>query len=398
MKNKKIAILVALIAVLAACVVAFLVFGGLLSQDETPTEPVASLKEVLAHQRSQVLETGKTLQLDIPQGREVTFASSNEKVATVNESGLVTAVGKGMALITVSDSRESAACGVIVDAKGSMIDVTKLSTKEIFTNLELHSAAEITGMAVDAEKQVVYFAQGPLGIENYAPLNSDVLVSKVELKDNAWKLSDWMRFSGCGKGSISLDKDGETPRLWMECNGDYVGYGKAISLVEWSDNAYAEDSFGKVFHPRGISGGMTVTADTENNMVLVYDRAEKCYRVYDRADMLAGEEAPEYVHSFRCKANQTPAAGVDDSKGRYNASIHGYALHDGYLYQFSGSSSIYLSVFDLEGNLQYCHRLTDLPETDYYMPASISVADGKIYVAIATCSSEYNLANLLVFE
>lgn len=400
MKNKKIVILIALIAVLAACLVALLVFKGSLFPDKAPQETVAleSIQQLLAHQRSQLLETGKTFQLDLPKDREVVVSSSNEKVATVDKNGLVTAAGKGMAMITVSDSRESAACGVLVDTKGSMIDVTKLQRKEVFSGLELHSAAEITGLAVDAKNQSVYFAQSPLSAGSFVPLNSDVLVNKVERKDNSWKLAGWMRFSGSGKGSICVDNDGEKTRLWMECSGDYVGYGKAISLVDWSDNSYSQDSFGQMFDPQGISGGMTVTADIENNMVLVYDRAAKCYRIYDRAAMLAGEKAPEYVHSFSCKANQTPAAGVDDSKGRYNASIHGYTLYDGYLYQFSGSSSIYLSVFDMEGNLQYCHRLTDLPEVDYYMPASISVADGKIYLAIATGNSEYNLANLLVFE
>jgi len=327
----------------------------------------------------------------------VMVASSNEKVATVAESGLVTAVGKGMALITVSDSSETAFCGVLVDAQGSMIDITKLSAKEIFSNLELHSITEIIGMAVDTENQTVYFAQCPT-TSGFIPLNPDVLISKVEQKEDSWELAGWMRFSGSGNGSICMDNDGKTPRLWMECNGDYIGYGKAITLVDWEDDSYGLDSYGQVFKPQGISGGMTVTADVENNMVLIYDRAEKCYRIYDRAAMLAGEEAPQYVHSFACKANQTPVAGEDDSQGRYNASVRGYALYDGYLYQFSGSSSIYLSVFDLEGNLQYCHRLENKPDTDYYMPASISVSDGKICVAIASGNSEYNLANLLVFE
>jgi len=114
--------------------------------------------------------------------------------------------------------------------------------------------------------------------------------------------------------------------------------------------------------------------------------------------MLAGQQEPDYVYSFTCSANQTPQAGQDDSQGRYNASVRGYALCGGYLYQFSGSSSIYLSVFDLEGKLQYCHRLTDLPDVEYYMPAAICVAEGKIYVTIASGDSEYNLANVLVFE
>lgn len=395
MKQKKFVICLVVLAMLAMCFVACAP-----ASDVTSEEPVAesvNLAELLAPQRSQLLSSGESFQLDLPKDVELTVSSSDEKVATVDASGLVKAMGKGMAFITVSDDDESVPCGILVDPAGSLIDITKLSAKEVFTDIALHEGTEITGMSVDAQNQVVYFSQG-YGSSSYAPLNSDTLISKVEKKADAWELSSWMRFTGSGKGSICMDNDGQTPRLWMECSGDYVGYGKAVSLMEWSDDTYCLDSYGQVFVPQGISSGMTVTADPENNMVLAYDRAEKCYRIYNRADMLAGEETPEYVYSFACKANQTPAAGQDDSQGRYNASVRGYALHDGYLYQFSGSSSIYLSVFDLNGNLQYCHRLENLPDVDYYVPASISVSDGKIYVAIASGNSEYNLANVLVFE
>ena len=395
MKQKKFVSCLVVLAMLAMCFVACAPASDVPSGE--PVTVTVSLAELLAPQRSQMLESGKTLQLNLPADREVTVTSSDEKVVTVNQNGLVTAVGKGMAFVTVSDGNEAVRCGVLVGGEGSMIDVTKLSIREVFSDLELHEATEITGMAVDAENQAVYLAQR-YGSDSYVPLNSEMIVSKVERKGDSWELSGWMRFSGSGRGSICVDNDGQTPRLWMECGGDYVGYGKSISLVDWSDNSYCLDSYGQVFTPQGVRSGMTVTADTENDMVLVYDRAEKSYRVYNRADMLAGESAPEYVHTFTCKANQTPAAGEDDSQGRYNASVRGYALHDGYLYQFSGSSSIYLSVFDLNGNLQYCHRLTDLPDQAYYMPASVSIADGKVYVVTASGDSGYNLANVWVFE
>ena len=394
MKYTKIVICIALITALAMCFAACSKETPVTENiSEAPVTATVSLAEVLTPQRSQLLSSGETLQLAIPKDREVTITSSNEKVATVNGSGLVTAVGKGMAIITVSAGEDQAVCGVIVDGMGSLIDVTKLTRNEIFTDLQLHSGTEIMGMAMDAKNQTLYIAQG-YGSSSYVPLNSDFVISKVEKKGDAWELGSWMRFSGSGKGKIALDED---DRLWMESNGDYIGYGRAISLVEWEDNGYGLEEYGQVFTPKGVNS-MTVAADTQNNMVLIYDRNEKCYRVYDREAMLAGEEAPDYVHSFACKANQTPVAGVDDSQGRYNASVHGYALYDGYLYQFSGSSSIYLSVFDLNGNLQYCHRLQDLPEVEYYMPASVSVSEGKIYVVIATGNSAYNLANLLVFE
>ena len=99
-----------------------------------------------------------------------------------------------------------------------------------------------------------------------------------------------------------------------------------------------------------------------------------------------------------CASNQIPATGEDDSQGRYNASIRGYALYDGYLYQFSGSSSVYLSVFDLEGNLQYCHRLENLPDVDYYMPASVSIADGKINISTSTNICNYILGDQEIYS
>ena len=399
-QNKKLVIWFALLAVLTACFVTCLVL--LLTLPAPGDKPVgpANLAEALESQQSAVLESGKTFRLEIPQelmGEDVTFTSSDEKVIKVDATGLVTATGKGMAFVTVSDSDETVRCGFIVDGKGSLIDVTKLSAKEVFSNLKLHATTEITGMAVDAKNQAVYFSQ-QYGTGSYLPLNSDIMVSKVEWKDNAWVLSGWMRFTGSGKGSICVDNDGQTTRLWLESGGDYIGYGKSISLVEWEDGGYCLDAYGQTFRPQGIDGSMTVTADPQNNMVLVYDRSAKCYRVYDRSEMLAGEEEPAYVHAFACKANQTPAAGVDDSQGRYNASIRGYALHDGYVYQLSGSSTIYLSVFDQNGNLQYCHRITDYPELDYRMPASVSVVDGKVYVAVASGNSEYVLANVWTFE
>lgn len=394
MKQKRFLLWIALIAVAAMC---FTACSEKSDAPEKSSEELVSLAEILAPQRSTLMGSGETLQLYIPKDREVTVTSSNEAVATVDENGLVTAVENGMAIITVSDGSESALCGVVVRGEGSFIDITKLTARELFTDLELHSATEITGMAVDSQNQTVYLSQS-YGTSSFVPLNSEILINEVECKEGTWELASWMRFSGSGKGSICMDNDGTTPRFWMECNGDYIGYGKGISLMEWSDETYCLDSYGQTFTPQGIRGGMTVTADVANNMVLIYDRTEKCYRIYDRAEMLAGQQEPDYVYSFTCSANQTPQAGEDDSQGRYNASVRGYALCDGYLYQFSGSSSIYLSVFDLEGKLQYCHRLTDLPDVEYYMPAAICVTEGKIYVAIASGNSEYNLANVLVFE
>lgn len=388
-----------LLAVLVVTLVVLLVLLTTIPGPGTYTGP-ANLTAALAEQRSLLLESGKTASLNINETlleEGVTFTSSDPKVATVDASGVVTAVGKGSALITVADPDETILCGVIVDGQGSMIDVTGMSAKVLFSDIMLHAQTEIQGMAVDTVNNAVYLSQG-YGASAYVPLNSDIMISKVALVDGVWQRDSWMRFSGSGKGSMAMDIVDNKPCLWLESGGDFIGYGKTVSVVEWEDYGYGLDSYGQTFEPVGSVGSVTVSADPENNLVMVYDRNEKCYLLYDREDILAGNTEPEYLHKIECVANQTPENGRDDSKGRYNASIRGYVLHDGYIYQLSGSTSIYLSVFDLEGDLQYCHRIEDHPDLETRLPASIAVADGKIYIAIASGSSACYFANVWVFE
>lgn len=388
-----------LLAVLVVTLVVLLVLLTTIPGPGTYTGP-ANLTAALADQRSLLLKSGESVNLNVNETlleEGVTFTSSNTGVVTVDASGVITAVSKGGALITIADGDETVYCGVIVDGQGSIIDVTGKSANVLFSDIMLHAQTEIVGMAVDTVNNAVYLSQG-YGASAYVPLNSDIMVSKVALVDGVWQRDSWMRFYGSGKGSIAMDMDGETPRLWLESGGDYMGYGKTISLVEWEDYGYGQDSYGQTFDPVGPANTITVSADPESGFVVVYDRSEKCYLLYDRKSMLEGEAEPQYLHKFECAANQTPEAGNDDSKGRYNASIRGYVLHDGYLYQLSGSTSIYLSVFDLEGDLQYCHRISDHEDLETRMPASIAVADGKIYIAIASGNSTCYLANVWVFE
>lgn len=399
MKQKKRAIGIAVVAVLAVVALGFAAFflvpwGG----KDAPN--LSQLEEAFSAQRSQLLKPGQTMQLEIPKSlrdQTLTFASGNEQVATVDQAGLVTAKGAGMTFITVSLGEDQALCGIYVPGEGTLIDVTKLTAKEVFSDLLLHSVTEITGMAVDSGTDTVYLAQ-PYGTSSFIPLNADTIVSRVEKKDGSWSLGSRMRFTGSGKGYISLAQGADKTRLWVENGGDYIGYGKGLALVDWVDGGYCEGDFGTGYEMQGISGGLSFTVDAASGTVVVYDRAEKCYRVYNGADMLSGDQAPQWVYTFSVKANQTPANGIDDSKGRYNASVRGYGFHDGYLYQFSGSTSIYLSVFDMEGKLQYCTRLPGREGAGYYAPAAIAFSEGKLYVAIASGNSEYNLANVLVFE
>ena len=126
---------------------------------------------------------------------------------------------------------------------------------------------------------------------------------------------------------------------------------------------------------------------------MVYDNVQKCYLLYDYEAVTMGEN-PTYLASITCPNGQEALNGTDDSQGFYNASVRGFALYDGHIYQISGSSSVYISVFDLEGNLQYCHRVTAYDNSDTRRPAGIVCVDGKMYITVLTGSSSYYLANV----
>jgi hypothetical protein len=154
---------------------------------------------------------------------------------------------------------------------------------------------------------------------------------------------------------------------------------------------------GQTVQQGGFGERVSLTADPENNLIMVYNQNEKTYYLYDRTDLLENPSV-EPLKKIKCEGHQTPAMGLDDSQGRYTASIRGYALADGYIYQLSGSTSIYISVFDLDGKLQYCYRLPDHPELEGRSPGAIAVENGKVYVTIQSGNSTCYYANLWVYE
>lgn len=395
--NKKWLIPIIGIAVVAV-IILILVIGGLLrgnGGDQVSTEPEEEITQ-LTEERTLFLSSEKTHQLHVVDDMEVRFSSSNPSVATVDENGLVTAVSKGNALITISTEEMDSYCGVLVDATGKYIDVSQQTTKVVFSDVELEEPNTVTGFAVDVKNQAYYFSQ-PYGTTAYGGLASDVIVNKVTKNTKGeWKTSEWMRFYESGTGRIGLEADG-TPSLWLESNGTYYGIGTSFSRISWKNEGFGQKEFGETFKVEGIVGSASPTLDIDNGLVMVYDNVSKSYLLYDYEAVTMGED-PSYLASVSCPNGQEPMNGVDESQGFYNASIRGFALCDGYIYQISGSSSIYISVFDLDGKLQYCHRVTAFDEMETRRPAGIACAEGKVYIGVLSGSSSYYLANVWMFE
>ena len=82
--------------------------SGTVSVNEVQVSPIVRISGITLDQTQASLKVGETVTLtasitpaDTTEGKEVTWASSDEKVATVTSDGLVTAVGAGSVTITV---------------------------------------------------------------------------------------------------------------------------------------------------------------------------------------------------------------------------------------------------------------------------------------------------------
>ena len=374
---------------LVAAVIIILSLGILLKvlngRDDVPA--VAETNTAIeVETRSFLLKKGESQKISLKE-TDVTFESNNTAVATVTEDGTVTAVDSGMALITITKGDKTGYCGVIVDGIGSIVDISSKKAKAVISEMMLNSQREIEGMAVDTTNKTMYFSQ-IYGTQIYDSLYSDYIVSKVELQKDTWTRGGFMRFYESGEGHLDVE-DG---KIWMESNGEY-GVGTTISCVEWKDDGFVQGSFGQTYNI-GETSGTKLAVDSENNMIAVYDVANKQYLIYDRSTLVEGEEN-QYIHAVSCAFDQKPALGIDDSQNYYNAAIQGFALADGYIYQIVGSSNaMYVSVFDLSGQLQYCSEIEIKTDLEACTPAAIAVEDGEVYVCLQSGTSTCYYANV----
>lgn len=102
------------------------------------------------------LEIGETQQLAATvapadaTNKAVSYASDDEAVATVDDNGLITAVGAGSATITVTtvDGRKTAACDVTVPVPAAVDSVTIVNNRTVSIRLTREPKEDITNFTV----------------------------------------------------------------------------------------------------------------------------------------------------------------------------------------------------------------------------------------------------------
>lgn len=113
----------------------------IVGESSTPVTPTVS--SVTINPSSATLDPNDTKQLSVTvdatpssADKTVTWSSSDASVATVDENGLVTAVGQGTATITATsnlDNSKSGTCSVTVNAPAAPIEVESISIKSSTT-------------------------------------------------------------------------------------------------------------------------------------------------------------------------------------------------------------------------------------------------------------------------
>lgn len=129
----------------------------------TATRPVESIS--LNHDAKTFTKAGETLQLtatiypDSATNKTVTWKSSDKTVATVDESGLVTAVGNGTANITATteDGNYTATCKVTVEIP----ELTLSLDKSELTLTQTEEQQKLTATVSDTEEKVTWLSSDP---------------------------------------------------------------------------------------------------------------------------------------------------------------------------------------------------------------------------------------------
>lgn len=397
MKMKKNLIVICLLVLLLA-------LSACDSQQPAPTEQTQPTEAVVdtipptttitLNEDGLVLSSGDTFQLSA-EVDDVSYASSNEAVATVDANGLISAVGKGNAVITASVDGVVAHCGVIVDLEEtSLIDIREqTATLMVAEQYLIHASVLRDFVIVDEE---VYY------IQRNDSQPSDLVLHHLDENGNT---DEWMNLIGFGGGvSISAEQaaDGKW-YLWVESNGNAASEGQTVSRIPYEPGTTYQSQGGQTWYFNQTEGPVYASVDQENGLVCVRTVCNAGYRFtyYDYESMIAGEELiPLYSKDLSMlttaldKSINPTGAGV----GEHN--FRGFAVSGQYIYQYFGTakSSLLVAVYDIHGEAVYIHKVTEFSDMVFREPDGMYIADGKLYLGLASGESGDRRANIIVYE
>ena len=350
---------------------------------------------------SLLLKVGESAKLEVKASEEnggelsPSFSSSRPAVASVDGSGQVMAVAKGNAVITVTVGEETLTCGVIVGLDGDMIDIRHAAPTPVVSEKYLLHVTVLNDLVVDEQGEIYYVMKND-------SVPCDVTVHHFGQDGN---VDEWMTFIGFGTAfSFSMDRGSDGRMyLWLGSNGNVASETQTISRIPWEPGKSYTNQGGQTWYFGQTAGAVYASVDQENGLVCVRTatNAGYAFTYYDYEDMVAGG-TPTALHTVSL-TQLTASLGKDInpdglSVGEYG--FHGFAVKGRYIYQFFGTAkaAMMLAVYDLEGNPQYVHKITEFGDMVFREADGLHIAGGKLYIGVTSGESGDRRGNVFRFD
>ena len=346
------------------------------SGKEENTEPLT------ISETSVFLKSGETAALKVNR-EDVTFAVKDESVATVDNSGTVTAKAHGVTYVTASSGEDQVTCGILVDVleNASYVDISEKTMQPVIYQRELIKWTIMQSWDYVPETGDYFF------IQQYDTTPSDDIVTRL-YPDGT---EAYMRFLDAGHGNIlSVEYvDNDHIYLWVNANGDVNGTHDGVMRVLWEDGGIIDNDAEQTWTIEGMTFYPSIAVDGETRLAVVASKqgTKMNYRLYDLDSILADD--PVLLTSFQV------TLGTKEGDIGYH-SFQGLCLEGDTIYILEGNpgTNIYVAALDFSGQTLAIQLVNGQDDISYREPEGIQVIDGVIYIGIGSGESGNRRANI----
>lgn len=257
---------------------------------------------------------------------DVTWSSDDTSVATVNESGLVTAIAKGTATVTVtlvSDSKIKATCEVTVTEESTVVKTTAVTLNKKTLSLEKNATETLTVTfdPKDATDKVVEWSSSNTSVATVDANGKVTAVAKGTATVTVTLKSDSSVKDTCQVTVSESDIPGPGPGPEPEPE----------PIVENYNVKFYVDGFDELLKAATIEAGDTIVdvlPDTADVMALIPDGATFLGWYIDGTSILWDVTAPVNRH-LDLEARYIAADGGDSSSDPGSGRDPGLIIEDG---------------------------------------------------------------------
>lgn len=371
-------------------------------------------------EKNSTVKIGCSVQPSDATDKEITWSSSDTKIATVDQSGNVKGISYGMATITAKNkkSNKSKSVKIYVAPTNKLIDIRN-SKYNVFQHnigtLEGNYYKHMQNFAIvniGTSNQIIYLSTvqtGCYSISSYPTLNADqkknlgrtiiYRVAKSEISNP--NRTNKMYLEGVGHGQ-ALAVEPNSDIIWTnddyyitESGGYYWGHHKGIMRIKFKKTNKGS-SFSPIirFKVKDSNGNDYNTPDpsidADNNFMFI--KSGSNFLVYDYNQFKSGK----FVLIYKSVLSSKVPSKYSDGSSVYQ---QGLAIKGGYIYQLRGApgKDAYIEAFNLLGESQFVKKLNTsgmgYSTAKSREPEGLQIYNNKIYIGTTKHKSETDTAS-----